>query len=175
MYSDPCGSGLARESGGSVNKDIECAGLFASRLAPAGDLSLSFAITGARSYLAALEPDQTLFEVAVMSLSEARFHDLVDATQQTLEDIFDESDLDIDLESSAGVLTVKFENGSQLIFSRQEPLRQLWLAAVSGGFHFDYDEESDRWMCDKSEEQLGEMLERIVQQQAGAEFDFEGL
>ena len=110
-----------------------------------------------------------------MSLTEARFHDLVDATQQSLEDIFDESDLDIDLESSAGVLTVKFENGSQLIFSRQEPLRQLWLAAVSGGFHFDYDEESERWRCDKSEEQLGEMLERIVKQQAGAEFDFEGL
>ena len=110
-----------------------------------------------------------------MSLSEARFHDLVDATQQTLEDIFDDSDLDIDLESSAGVHTVKYVNGTQLIFSRQEPLRQLWLAAVSGGFHFDYDEESDRWMCDKSEEQLGEMLERIVKQQAGVEFDFEGL
>ena len=29
-----------------------------------------------------------------MSLTEARFHDLVDATQQSLEDIFDESDLD---------------------------------------------------------------------------------
>ncbi len=110
-----------------------------------------------------------------MSLTEARFHDLVDATQQTLEDVFGDSELDIDLESSAGVLTVKFENGTQLIFSRQEPLRQLWLAAVSGGFHFDYDEESGRWLCDKSEEQLGEMLERIVKQQAGVEFDFEGL
>jgi CyaY protein len=142
---------------------------------PTGPWSLSFAISGARPYLSALEPDQTFFEVAAMSLSEARFHDLVDETQEKLEDIFDESDLDIDLESSAGVLTVKFENGSQLIFSRQEPLRQLWLAAVSGGFHFDYDEESERWMCDKSEEQLGEMLERIVKQQAGAEFDFEGL
>lgn len=110
-----------------------------------------------------------------MSLTEARFHDLVDTTQQMLEDIFDESELDIDLESAAGVLTVKFENGSQLIFSRQEPLRQLWLAAMSGGFHFDYDEESERWLCDKSEEQLGEMLERIVAAQAGVKFDFEGL
>ncbi|WP_053150199.1 iron donor protein CyaY [Pseudomonas sp. P97.38] len=110
-----------------------------------------------------------------MNLTEARFHDLVDATQQTLEDVFDDSELDIDLESSAGVLTVKFENGSQLIFSRQEPLRQLWLAAVSGGYHFDYDEESERWMCDKSEEQLGEMLERIVKAQAGVKLDFEGL
>ena len=108
-----------------------------------------------------------------MSLSEARFHDLVDATQQTLEDIFDESDLDIDLESSAGVLTVKFENASQLIFSRQEPLRQLWLADKSGGFHFDYDEESKQWICEKSEELLGEMLERIVWERAGEKLDFD--
>ncbi|MFA7941028.1 iron donor protein CyaY [Pseudomonas brenneri] len=110
-----------------------------------------------------------------MSLTEARFHDLVDATQQVLEDIFDESGEDLDQENSAGVLTVKFENGSQLIFSRQEPLRQLWLAARSGGFHFDYDEESERWMCDKSEEQLGEMLERIVREQADVELEFECL
>lgn len=66
-----------------------------------------------------------------MSLTEARFHDLVDATQQNIEDVFDESGLDVDLENSAGVLTVKFEGGTQLIFSRQEPLRQLWLAAKS--------------------------------------------
>ncbi|RMR57490.1 Protein CyaY [Pseudomonas cichorii] len=107
-----------------------------------------------------------------MSLTEARFHDLVDATQQALEDIFDESDLDLDLENSAGVLTVKFENGTQLIFSRQEPLRQLWLAARSGGFHFDYDEETSRWVCDSSDELLSEMLVRITQEQAGVELDF---
>ncbi|MFB3302338.1 iron donor protein CyaY [Pseudomonas sp. AMR01] len=108
-----------------------------------------------------------------MSLTEARFHDLVDATQEKLEDIFDDSGEDLDQENSAGVLTVKFENGSQLIFSRQEPLRQLWLAARSGGFHFDYDEESGKWQCDKSEELLGEMLTRLVKEQAGVELDFE--
>jgi CyaY protein len=108
-----------------------------------------------------------------MSLTEARFHDLVDATQQSLEDIFDESGLDVDLENSAGVLTVKFENGSQLIFSRQEPLRQLWLAARSGGFHFDYDEEGERWVCDSSDELLSEMLGRITLEQASVELDFD--
>ncbi|HEX8543660.1 MAG TPA: iron donor protein CyaY [Pseudomonas sp.] len=108
-----------------------------------------------------------------MSLTEARFHDLVDATQQSLEDIFDESGLDVDLENSAGVLTVKFENGSQLIFSRQEPLRQLWLAARSGGFHFDYDEDEGRWVCDSSDELLSEMLARITLEQASVELDFD--
>ncbi|MDB6051510.1 MAG: cyaY [Pseudomonas sp.] len=108
-----------------------------------------------------------------MSLTEARFHDLVDATQQALEDIFDESDSDLDLENSAGVLTVKFENGTQLIFSRQEPLRQLWLAAKSGGFHFDYDEEEKRWACDTSDELLSEMLQRLCLEQGGIELDFD--
>jgi CyaY protein len=108
-----------------------------------------------------------------MSLTEARFHDLVDATQQALEDIFDESGSDLDLENSAGVLTVKFENGTQLIFSRQEPLRQLWLAAKSGGFHFDYDEEEKRWACDTSDELLSEMLQRLCLEQGGVELDFD--
>jgi CyaY protein len=120
-------------------------------------------------------PSVDTFEVPAMSLTEARFHDLVDATQEKLEDIFDESDLDLDLESSAGVLTVKFENGTQFIFSRQEPLRQLWLAAVAGGFHFDYDEEEKRWVCDKSEELLGEMLHRLALKQAGVEIEFDAV
>lgn len=110
-----------------------------------------------------------------MSLSEARFHDLVDTTQQAVEDIFDDSGLDVDLENSGGVLTVRFSNGTQLILSRQEPIRQLWVAARSGGFHFDYDAESDRWICDSSDEQLGEMLTRIVADQAGEDLEFEDL
>lgn len=110
-----------------------------------------------------------------MSLSEARFHDLVDAVQQVVEDVFDDSGLDVDLENSAGVLTVVFENGTQLILSRQEPIRQLWVAARSGGFHFDYDADSDRWLCDNSDEQLGEMLQRITLEQGGETLEFEEL
>ncbi|MBD7975705.1 MULTISPECIES: iron donor protein CyaY [Pseudomonas] len=110
-----------------------------------------------------------------MSLSEARFHDLIDAVQQEIEDVFDDSGLDVDLENSAGVLTVRFENGSQLILSRQEPLRQLWVAARSGGFHFDYDESSERWICDSSDEPLGELLARVTHEQAGEALEFEEL
>lgn len=106
-----------------------------------------------------------------MSLTEARFHDLVDATQQALEDLLEDHADDIEI--SAGMMTIKFEDGSQLIISRQEPLRQLWLAARSGGYHFDYDEESGKWACEKSEELLGEVLARATQEQAGVVLDFE--
>jgi CyaY protein len=113
-----------------------------------------------------------------MSLTEARFHDLVDATQQALEELLEDHADDIEI--SAGMMTIKFANdsdkfanGSQLIISRQEPLRQLWLAARSGGYHFDYDEESGKWRCEKSEELLGEVLARATAEQAGVELDFE--
>ncbi len=110
-----------------------------------------------------------------MSLSETHFHDLIDVVQQVVEDIFDGSGLDLDLENSSGVLTVRFENGSQLILSRQEPLRQLWVAARSGGFHFDYDEAQALWVCDTSDEPLGELLTRVTREQAGEELDFDEL
>lgn len=110
-----------------------------------------------------------------MSLTEARFHSLVDALQLAVEDAFDASELDVDLENSGGVLTVCFDNGSQLIFSRQEPLRQLWLAARSGGFHFDYDESTGGWVCDADGAPLAAMLARLVREQGGEEVGFPAL
>ncbi|WP_205341153.1 iron donor protein CyaY [Denitrificimonas caeni] len=97
-----------------------------------------------------------------MSLSNSQFHDLVDATQRNLEDIIDDSDADIDIENSAGILTLTFENQHQLILSRQEPLQQLWLADRSGGFHFDYDNEHTVWRCDTNQQTLAQMLSDIL-------------
>ena len=110
-----------------------------------------------------------------MSLSEAGYHDLLDAAQERVEDVFDDSNLDVDLENSGGVLTVRFDNGSQLIISRQPALRQLWVAARSGGFHFDYDEGSQLWLCDASGERLGELLARVTQEQGGEALEFDEL
>lgn len=110
-----------------------------------------------------------------MSLSEARFHDLVDQTQQQVEDYLEDSGLDVDLENSGGILTIGFDNGSQLILSRQAPLLQLWLAARSGGFHFDHDAETGKWFCQSTGLFLGQMLARAVQEQAGEPVGFPGL
>lgn len=78
-------------------------------------------------------------------MTESSFNDLIDATFSTLEYALDEVDSDIDYELGGGVLTVEFENGSTMVFSRQPPVRQLWLAARSGGFHFEYDDALGDW------------------------------
>jgi CyaY protein len=78
-------------------------------------------------------------------MTESKFNELIDQTFTALELALDEVDTDLDYETSGGVLTVVFENKSRLVFSRQPPTRQLWLAARSGGFHFAFDEEVGDW------------------------------
>jgi CyaY protein len=78
-------------------------------------------------------------------MTEAEFNELVENTFAELERSLDEIDADLDYETSGGVLTVEFDNDSKLVFSRQPPTRQLWLAARAGGFHFAYDEAAGDW------------------------------
>ena len=78
-------------------------------------------------------------------MTESKFNELIDQIFFSLEMALDEIDADMDYETSGGVLTVIFENETRLVFSRQPPTRQLWLAARSGGFHFAFDEEAGDW------------------------------
>ncbi len=78
-------------------------------------------------------------------MTESEFNELIDRTFAALEAALDQVDADLDYETSGGVLTVAFDNDTKLVFSRQPPTRQLWLAARSGGFHFAYDEAAGDW------------------------------
>ena len=78
-------------------------------------------------------------------ISEAEYGALVDQAFEAVELALDEVDSDLDYEAGGGVLTVKFENGTTMVFSRQPPVRQLWFAARSGGFHYEYDHAAGDW------------------------------
>ena len=101
-------------------------------------------------------------------MNESELHELADQTIEALQDAIDESGDDIDFVESGGVLTLEFENGSKIIFSKQPAMSQLWMAAISGGFHFDYDEIKKTWVCDSGDkEELVSMFNRLASEQAG--------
>jgi len=83
-------------------------------------------------------------------MTESEFINLIENCFELLEFSLDETDADLDYELSGGVLTLHFENGTTLVFSRQSPTRQLWLAARSGGYHFQFDPEADDWRDTRS-------------------------
>lgn len=107
-------------------------------------------------------------------MNEVCFYDLVDVFQQQVEDVFDDSDLDFDLENVGGVFIVCFENGLQLIFSCQVLLCQLWVVVKLGGFYFDYDEVSGFWCYDGSQELLGVLFNWVILEQGGEDVEFFG-
>ena len=101
-------------------------------------------------------------------MNEAEFQKITDQTIEDIQDAIDESGADIEYDEIGGVLTLEFENGSKIIFSKQGAMNQLWMAAKSGGFHFDYQEASEQWLCDSGDkEELYDMLSRLSSEQAG--------
>ena len=99
-------------------------------------------------------------------MTEFEFNDLLDELMMAIEDAIEESGADIDYENAGGILTLTFENGSQIILSRQGALSQLWMAARSGGFHFDFDNEKDSWICDSNNEDFVAMMNQCISEQS---------
>jgi CyaY protein len=100
-------------------------------------------------------------------MSESQFNQLIDDLLVSLEEQLDELDVDIDYETAGGVLTLIFENKSQIIINRQTPVRQLWLATRTGGFHFDYDQASGTWLRDTDGAEFFSVLNQDCTAQAG--------
>ena len=96
---------------------------------------------------------------------ESDFTHIVDATLEELELALDNVDADIDYQTSGGVLTVEFENGTSMVFSRQLGSRQLWLAARSGGFHFEFDTAAEDWRCTRTAVLLRQFVVEQMQTQ----------
>lgn len=103
-------------------------------------------------------------------MNETEFHQLVDIQMQNIEEAIDESEADIDYEVTGNVMTLEFENRSQIIINRQEPMKEIWLASKSGGFHFKLVD--DKWTCSKTGIELFEMVKEECVKHAGEEIDW---
>jgi CyaY protein len=106
-------------------------------------------------------------------VNETEFQNIAEETIEAIQNAIEESGVDIDYDEVDGVLELEFDNDSKIIFSKQEPLKQLWVAAVSGGFHFNFDAKRGTWICDSGDrEELYAMLSRLATEQGDVEVEF---
>ena len=82
---------------------------------------------------------------------------LLKAVELACDRINDDGQADIDNQRSGGMITLSFENKSQIIINLQKPLHEVWLAARSGGYHFKFD--GVHWVDTKGQ---GEFFERLT-------------
>ena len=78
--------------------------------------------------------------------------------------------IDIDGARTGGLLELSFPNGSKLIVNTQPPLRELWLAARSGGFH--YRHVDGRWLDTRDASDFYDALSACASEQAGQPLRF---
>jgi CyaY protein len=100
-------------------------------------------------------------------MNESDFDQLAEETMVAIEEAIDDCGVDIDYDTAGGILTLEFDNGSQIIVNKQAPLTQIWVAARSGGYHFDYDEDDKCWRLQASGDELFDCLSRYCSEQAG--------
>ncbi|MCG7496731.1 iron donor protein CyaY [Vibrio sp. Of7-15] len=104
-------------------------------------------------------------------MNDTEFHQLVDQQLTTIEELIDDSGADIDYEVTGNVMTLEFENRSQIIINRQEPMHEIWLASKSGGFHFKYND--SEWICSKTGSELVALVKTECEKHADEEIEWE--
>ena len=99
-------------------------------------------------------------------MTESEFEELAGATLVALESAFEAAAPDADLQTKgAGVLEIEFENGSKMIINRHGAAREIWVAAVSGGFHFRHD--GSAWRDTRDGTELFAAVSQLASQQGG--------
>ncbi len=109
-----------------------------------------------------------------MAMTDSEYHKLADemfsAIEDAIENAIDEQDADVDIDASGNVLQLEFQDRSKIVINKQEPLHQIWVATLFGGYHFAYVDH--KWIDERGD--AGEFMPFVVdsiKRQSGLELD----
>jgi CyaY protein len=114
------------------------------------------------------------FNMPGIVMTDLEYLDLAENALQRIEaacdSINETTDVDVDNQRNASMVTLTFANGRQIVVNLQKPLQEIWLAARAGGFHYRY--EDGRWRDTKGEGELFAQLSRCASEESGRALSF---
>ena len=104
-------------------------------------------------------------------MSEKEFLDLAESTlnaiEAALDRLNDEDVIDVECKRSGNVLEIEFlDNGRKIIINSQAPMKEMWVAAKAGGYH--YRRQDDAWINTRDGSELFAALSALASAQGGA-------
>jgi CyaY protein len=72
------------------------------------------------------------------AMSESTFDHLADDTLHKLVEVLADAEEDFEVDLASGVLTIKFDDGKRYVVNSHRAARQIWMAAESTAWHFDW-------------------------------------
>ena len=107
-------------------------------------------------------------------MTDLEYHEKTSAVLASIEarvDAWLQDDVvDIDTQRTGGLLEMSFPNGSKIVVNTQPPLREIWLAARSGGFHYKFVDGC--WRDTRDGRELFEALSACTSEQAAQALRF---
>ena len=104
-----------------------------------------------------------------MAMTDTEFHQLADEMlskiENAIEVAIDDQDADVDINASGNVLQLEFEDGSQIVINKQEPLHELWIATRFGGYHFALVD--GRWFDERNDNVFMPFVIESIKKQSG--------
>lgn len=98
-------------------------------------------------------------------MTETEFIELAESTLQRIQSAVEAVDDDLDVDRQGNVLTIEFDDGFQIVINMQTPTRQLWLASLKGGHH--YERSGQEWLDTCSRHSITEDLSALLTQKFG--------
>ena len=74
-------------------------------------------------------------------------------------------DLDVDL--AGDVLTLSFSDGAKFIINAHSAAKQVWMAAGTSAWHFDFVPDRGAWVAAKNGDELMSAVARVVGEKLG--------
>lgn len=106
-------------------------------------------------------------------LDESRYNGLIAQTFKRIVAAADKIDPDtLECDATGDMVTLTAPNGLKCIINTQRAVRQIWVAGMSQGIHFNFDETRGHWMDDKGKGlELFAFVRDVVRNISGAELE----
>lgn len=102
-------------------------------------------------------------------MNETDFLRLTSETLTRIEQGLEDAGLDFETPAD-GILEIEFDDGSKMIVNRHNVAQEIWVAARSGGFHFQHDGRS--WHDTRDSTELFAKLTTLIAVQSGETISF---
>ncbi len=104
-------------------------------------------------------------------MDDAKFDKIARDELTLIEDrLLDVDPDDVEVSSSDGVLKLELRDGVRVVVNSHRAARQIWMAAVTSAWKFDFDPETGRWrMGGETPSELRTTLMPVVRERIGVE------
>lgn len=76
---------------------------------------------------------------------------------------------ELDVQLAGDVLTLAFKDGGRFVINAHSAAGQIWMAAGTTAWHFDFVAEQGRWIARKTDDELMATVARVVGAKLGTE------